>query len=188
MENRIKESDGLEVMRFLYSRWKTIVIATILSALVSIFITSTLPKKYASKAVFFPPSFQTRGPMDINPQMGFNMEADRLIQMAQSSALRDSVVEKFDLIEYYKVDTTREDWRSKLYKSLDRDLMLTRTKYMSVVIRVETKNPTLSSNMANGVMALLSRFWERLYKDNISHLFLTLKINTCKKALKFRGF
>jgi hypothetical protein len=167
MENRINESDGLEVMRFLYSRWKIIVIATVLVGLASIAITSTLPKKYVSSALFFPPSFKVRDPMDISPQMGYNMEADRLIQMAQSSALRDSLIKEFNLNDYYKTDTNKAGWRDKIYNALSRDLTFERTRYMSVIIRAETKRPELSSELANGALSLLSRFWERLYKDNI---------------------
>ena len=154
-------------MRFLYSRWKIIVTTTLVVALTSIVITSFSPKKYASSAVFFPPSFKVRGPMDINPQMGYNMEADRLIQMAQSSAMRDSLIEKFDLLKYYMIDTSSVVWRDRIYKALSRDLTLERTRYMSVIIRAETKDPVLSSDIANGTLKLLSRYWERLYKDNI---------------------
>ena len=161
------ESDGMEVIRFLYSRWKTIATATVLASLASIAITSTLPKKYTSSAIFFPPSFKVREAMDINPQMGYNMEADRLIQMTQSSALRDSLIQRFDLLNYYNIDSTNVEWRDKIYNEIAGAITLERTKYMSVIIRVETKDPELSSRLANGAMDLLSRFWERLYKDNI---------------------
>jgi len=168
MERELKDSDGLEIMRFLYSRRKIIITATFFCALASILITSFIPKKYKSSAVFFPPSFnKSVDQSTISPQMGFNWEADRLIQMAQSSALKDSLIEEFNLIVYYEIDTIKDDWRDKIYKVLNKDLVFERTKYMSVVISAETKVPELSSKIANSTLALLSRFWERLYKDNI---------------------
>lgn len=143
-------------------------VVVVIAGVLSILLTTFLPKKYEATAKFFPPAFNKEENLNLNASMGFNLEADRLINIAQSSTIKDSLIKRFDLKKYYKVDTTSPAWRENLYTRLDSDLRFERTKYMSVEISFRSKDPELSAIVVNEIMSLLSRFLERMVKINMT--------------------
>lgn len=162
-----KDKTGIEVLRFLYSKRRILIGVAIIAGLASIGMTALLPKKYESKSIFFPPTLDTDKQMSITPQLGYVREADHLIQMAQSTALKDTLIETFDLLGHFDISTEDKMWRDKIYKSIDRNLKFERTKYMSVIVTFRSRDPQLSSDVVNEAVSILSRFWERLFKGNI---------------------
>jgi hypothetical protein len=47
---------------------------------------------------------------------GYDVEADRILQLLQSQEIQDSINAKFDLVSYYELDTLDERWRDELRK------------------------------------------------------------------------
>ncbi len=161
------EKENLEILRFLYREKKWILGSVILAALLSVLLTSTMEKKYKATATVFPPGFNSADRMLENPQFGYNIEADRLIQIGQSINFKDSVIKYFNLVEYYEIDQGKPDWKSRLLKKYESDIDFERTKYMSVQISVKNRDADQAAAMVKEMMNLMSRFWERLFKDNM---------------------
>lgn len=163
----MEESPRLEILRFLYMNRKLIFMVCLIAGIASILITTALTPKYKSVATVFPPGFNSADRMLENPQFGYNIEADRLIQIGESINLKDTVIERFNLEAYYEIDRSEPDWRSKLLKKYEQDIQFNRTKYMSVEIIVLNKDPEMAAEIANEIIQILSRFWERLFKNNM---------------------
>ncbi len=155
-----------------FSKNKKILLTTVLLALIaSITLTYLMPKKYKSYGVVFPPSNNSLEFGVENPNFGYDVEADRLIQIFQSNDVRDSVIKKFDLLNYFKIDKANVDYAAILNKEYSDAVTFERTPAMSVVIIAKTKEPELSANIVNFVIDKTSQIREKIYKQNTQIAF-----------------
>ena len=162
-----EQKEEMELLRFLYKERKWIIIAVVIASVLVIAATSMMEIKYKATGTVFPPGFNSADRMLENPQFGYNIEADRLIQIGESVNLKDSVIQYFDLINYYEIDQNDADWKDRLLKKYEKDISFERTKYMSVKITVLNRDPDQAAAMVQEIIDLLSRFWERLFKNNM---------------------
>jgi capsular polysaccharide biosynthesis protein len=165
--NQNRNNEGLEVLRFLYGHRKTFLVIALLAGIMSAAVTYFIPSKYEAKSTVFPPAFNSADRMMENPQFGYNIEADRLIQIGESVLIKDSMIRYFHLLDYYEIDTLDPDWEGKLLKRYEKDVSFDRTKFMSVQITVRNEDPEMAANMANKIVDYLSKTWERLFKNNM---------------------
>ena len=131
--------DSAEFLKFLVKNGRTILIALICSVIFTIICTFLIPKEYVSSATVFPTNVNTLELTIDNPQFGYDIEADRLIQLLSSKEVKDSIVRIFDLISYYDLDTTNKTWGDDLKKKYYSDIQFSRTPSMSVIISAQTK-------------------------------------------------
>lgn len=168
-------TDGLALFRIIYMNRKLVasfvIFATIATLIVSLFI----PKEYTSSATVFATETNSLDDAIRNPQFGYDVEADRLIQMLNSRGIRDSIIQKFALIEYYKADTTVPDWYYRLCRKYSKDITCAKTVYMSVVISARTKNPRMSAEIVNTIIGEVNRSRERLLKQNVYQAIASLE-------------
>lgn len=162
-----EKNEGLELLGILFRNVRLIIIFVFCSATLSLVIAFFTPRKYQSTAVVFPTENNSIDDVIRNPQFGYDVEADRLIQVMQSSNVRDSIIKRYDLATYYKIRKVKPDWYDKLKKYYEKDIVFTRTPFMSVVIRVRSKDPVMSASIANSIISLISPTREKLLKHNL---------------------
>ena len=150
----------------IYKERKFILFSVILSILLATVVTFIIPKKYASFAIVYPVKTNSLNDAAVNPDFGFEIHADRLIQLIESQIIQDSMVNKFNLLEYYELNESQDDWRYKLNKYMARDININRTRFLSIVIRVTTKDPDLSANLANYITNTVDIVKEDILKKN----------------------
>lgn len=138
----------------------------VLAVVVSFFI----PKKYVSFGVIYPTNSNSIEAIVKNPDVGFEVQADRLIQLLDSKAMRDHVIDKFNLINYYELDTSNPAWHGKLIENYSDDISFSRTPYLSVVIRAELKDPELCAAVVNDIIGYIDTLRKDLYQENIIRL------------------
>jgi len=162
-----QQQETIQVLKFIERHKKKLILFPLAAMALAVIITFFIPREYAAYGVVFPPDNPTLDHNVNNPNFGYDIEADRLLQILQSVEIRDSVVKQFGLIDYYEIDKTESDWRYKLMKQYKQDVDFERTAYMSIVITVQTKNPELSANIANYIIEMVNRVREKIYKQNL---------------------
>ncbi len=165
--NQSQNNESAGVVRFIKENINKLLIYPTIAIAVSVIITFFIPKQYAASGIVFPPDHPSLDNNITNPNFGYDIEADRLMQILQSVTIMDSVAKKFNLFDYYKLDKKDIDWRDKLYKEFKSDIQFERTAYMSVIISAQTKSPELSANIVNYIIDITNGVRERLYKQNI---------------------
>lgn len=155
-----------EIIDFLW-RWKvplaivsfvTIVLASVFSG------PSFITPKYKSTVVFYPATTNSiskallpeRGERAQDAlEFGAEEEAEKALQILQSSKLRDKLVGHFDLMNHYNIDPKKDKYPyTLLEKKLDANIKVSRTRYLSIRIDVLDENPQMAANIAT-VMANL---------------------------------
>ena len=189
--------ESLEFLRFLFRKRKTIMITCLIAIIVVGILTSIAHKRYSSSAIIFPVYNNNVESVIENPVFGYDVEADRLLQLLESDEVRDSVVEKFDLVSYYGIDNNAVDRMDQLRQKFLQDVDFTRSPYMSIIIKVTTEKPELSADIANYIIELANGVRSRIFKQNELNAFHAIEkeydakkevVDTLKKKIeKLRG-
>ena len=138
-----------------------------IAIIVSIVITYFIPNEYRSYGIIYPPSSTSLENSVENPNFGYDIEADRIIQIMQSQVIMDSTTSKFNLITYFDIDIKEIDSRDKLTNNFLKMVKFERTNYMSVSISVKSKNPNMSADIVNYIIDKANELRERIYKQNV---------------------
>ena len=77
---------------------------------------------------------------------------EQMLQIMHSNNIRDSIIQKFNLIDHYRIDTTKEAWQSALYWTYDRNIKISKTQYEAVMIDVMDIDRTTACDIVNGIL------------------------------------
>lgn len=159
-------SEGARFLKFLY-RWRKLLIAVFIAALVaSVIITLLMKPEYESSGIIFPTPTNSPEKILVEPQFGYDVDADWLMQVLKSEIVKDSLVRLFGLVDYFGLDTNDRNWRDELNKKYKKTISFERTRYMSIEITARTENPKLSANLVNTVIDRIDGIRERIFKEN----------------------
>ena len=196
------EYQSTDLISFIWSRRKLlgsiIILAAIISAIVSIFITP----KFQASVVMFPASSASVSKTLLSTnsnsredilKFGGEEEGEQLMQILYSAEIRNQIVRKFNLAHHYKIDTTSRYWRTSLFTEYKSNITFHRTEYMSVVVDVLDANPDTAalianeiSNQIDSVMTYIQRERAKKAFEIVGKEYLNLEyqINQLKDSLK----
>ena len=94
------------------NRWKWhLVIVAAIALVVSVIFSGPafITPKYKSFAIVYPGNL-----------VAYSTEShtEQMVQLLESSFIRDKVIAQFHLAERYKIDTTAETWQTELFKNV----------------------------------------------------------------------
>ncbi len=142
MENYFK---SLSILKLIF-KWKIhLIIITGVTLVLSLVFSSSyfIKPKYKSSAVMYP--------SNVAPYSD-ESESEQMLQIFQSTFIRDSVISKFKLIEHYGIDLNYPKWRSWLLGEWDENVKISKTQYEGVEITVFDTDPVLAKDIVNGIM------------------------------------
>jgi len=171
-ENRIMTdpvtniSEGARFLKFLY-HWRKLLLATFVIALAaSVIVTLLIKPKYESSGIIYPTPTNSPEKILVEPQFGYDVDADWLMQVLKSEIVKDTLVKMFRLVDYFGLDTNDRDWRDELNKKYEKTISFERTRYMSIEITALTRNPELSASLVNTVINRIDGIREKIFKEN----------------------
>lgn len=116
---------------------------------------------YRSTAIVFPAATSTvsfseqRNAKASSMDFGEEEQAEQLIQILQSSRIRDIVVQRFDLMKHYEIEPSDPNKHYKLVKEYNENILFVRTRYGSIQIDVLDRDAKLAAEMANKIVDLI---------------------------------
>jgi capsular polysaccharide biosynthesis protein len=165
--NKSESKEWTEFLSVIMVNYRLILGFIACACIAATIITFFIPKQYTSSAVIFPTESNSLDDAIRNPQFGYDVEADRLIQLLESRMIRDSIVKKFNLVQYYDLDKSENDWDYKLMKKFQRDISFKKTEFMSVIISARSRDPQMSAKIVNEIISLIGKIRETLLKSNV---------------------
>lgn len=177
MKNKEQEShftnsiSSVNLMLFMY-RWRIIIVGiTLLAGLAAAFFSSPwfIAPKYRSRVVMFPIATnsvskalltENAGAKHDLMEFGEEEQAEQMLQILNSNEIRTRIVQKYDLMTHYDIDTSSRFKNTLLFREYDSNIKFRRTEYMAVEIIVMDTDPQLAADIAN----------------DLSNLYDTLKI------------
>ena len=163
MENESTDlSDkGNDFIQFIWDNRKFIIYFTGISFIISLVVSLLITPLYLSTAIVFPAASSTvsfseqRNAKSASMDFGEEDQAEQLVQILQSSKIRDKIVQKFNLMEHYEIDSDDANKYYKLSKAYEGHFTFTRTRFGSIKIDVLDRDPKLAAKMANSIVELI---------------------------------
>jgi uncharacterized protein involved in exopolysaccharide biosynthesis len=163
---RNEEFDSSGLVVFIYKWRKPLFIVLLIALFGSWFFSCPwfITPKFKSTVILFPAgtnsiskallSDQTSKGQDLMA-FGEDEQAEQLLQILNSNKIRERIIQRFNLMEQYGIDTSSRFKNSNLYKEYEKNIYFNRTEYMAVKITVLDKDPQVAADIANKIAELL---------------------------------
>ena len=155
-----------KLLRTIFLHKKSILLISIMLSLLAIGITSFLDKKYAATGIVYPTKSNQMKNVAGDPDFGYQIHTERLIQIFRSQKMRQEMVRRFDLINYYEIDTLNANWFHTLKHNFEKDVTFTKTEYLSVEIKAEFKDPILAASVVNNMISYVDTIRRNIFLAN----------------------
>jgi len=146
-------------------KWKYILLTTSLLAFISALVFSLfIEDKYESSVILFPSTTSSisRALLDNENykekdylEFGEEQQAEQMIQLLKSDDIKNHIINKFDLMNHYKIGPNEKFRNTKLNRMYESNIDFYRTKFMSVKIEVLDRDPQYAADIANEIAEML---------------------------------
>ncbi len=161
------------LLKFVYKKKKLLITISIIAFLTSSVISLLIPNKYKSTVILFPASSSSISQSLITEsqqrkdilKFGEEEEVEQLMQMLQSSSIRNRIIEKYNLFEHYEINKNSKYPYSTIYSKYESNVKINRTKYMSISIEVYDEDPEMAALIANDISNLVDSTYSKIQKE-----------------------
>jgi len=145
------------LMDIIVRRFKLLAIVALIAIVGATIFSSPffITPKYKSTAIVYPINLKAYGNESLTEQ---------LLQLFQSTDIRDSVIDKFDLVNVYKLNPSNSGFKHNLYNEYLDHVVVSKTNYESVKIEVLDESPERAQSIAFEIIYQLNSKARRLKK------------------------
>jgi len=177
-ENKNFELNSTALLRSLWSYRKIILIVGVVAFILSAIAAFLITPKFKATAIIYPPvaNQASKELITENKQEGLTVfgeteEAEQFLQILSSRTLKDSVIARLNLMEYWDIKLSNIHKMHEVYTRFDQNIRTKPTQYQSVIIEVMDRDPEMAARIANAVV------------DVSDTLMRSTKSQVAKKAL-----
>jgi len=177
------ETQGL--IQFVWANRKKIIYFSAAATLLSGVVAFLMTPLYLSTAIVFPAATSSvsfseqRNAKAAAMDFGEEEQAEQLVQILQSSRIRDKVIKEFELMKHYEIDPSGANKYFKLNEAYNNHISFSRTRFGSIRIDVLDENPKLAAKIANKIVDLIDTVKNEMIAERTMPAF---KVNERKLA------
>lgn len=160
-----------KLLAFLFRRRKLIIGFTLFVSISSYALSFLITPLFLSTAIVFPSKsssvsfYESRNVKASSMDFGAEDQAEQLVQILESSRIRDFVVSKYNLFERYEIDLDDPNKMFKLNKAYEGHFSFERTRFGSIKIDVHDESPKLAAEMANTIVELIDTVKNQMIQE-----------------------
>ncbi|MGV3610923.1 MAG: Wzz/FepE/Etk N-terminal domain-containing protein [Fluviicola sp.] len=179
--SKVMQEQRMNLFVTLWTKRRILMIVTAAGLVVSTVIAFLMTPLYRSTAIVFPAATSTvsfseqRNAKASSMDFGEEEQAEQLIQILQSSKVRDKVVQQFDLMKHYEIEPDDANKHYKLVKEYNSHILFVRTRYGSIQIDVLDRDAQLAADMANKIVDLIDTVKNEMVMERTIPAFETNK-------------
>ncbi len=179
--------DSSNLIVFIW-KWRIPIIVILgIAILASVILSSPwfITPKFKSMVVLFPTSTNSiskvllsenyAGKGDIM-EFGEEEQAEQLLQILNSNQIRSRIIDKYDLLQHYDIDSNSRYKFTNLYKEYESNIKFRRTEFMAVEITVMDKDPQMAADIANDIAELLDSTKNKMQKERAHRAYEIVKL------------
>ena len=117
--------------------------------------------RYQASAIVYAAGMNATNPMTLTE--GNSM---LLLQLLESSYLKDSLIKRLDLASHYQINPSKKSWMQSARNEYDKNVSFKRTLYKSIKIRVLDHDPEFAAEMANAIVETSNEINTKIVKEN----------------------
>lgn len=184
MNDQSYDINSNNLLRFLRKKRNLLLITSLLAFISSIIFSLLIEDKYESSVILFPSTTTSISRALLNDEnykekdfleFGEEEEAEQLIQILRSDAIRDHIIEKYDLMNHYDINPEAEYKQTKLIREYEGNIDFYRTKFMSVKIEVLDTDPQYAADIANEIASMVDIVRDKMIKKRALQAFEIVK-------------
>ncbi len=137
-------------------------------------VASVLLSGFFSSRLFVKPLFRSYAvlyPSNIFPYSD-ETETEQMLQLMNSSAIRDSVIRKFDLGKHWGLDPSKEYYLSTMHYLYGKRVSIKKTEFESVIINVMDTDPKTACDIVNSILSYYDKSVHALQKKKFHEVVL----------------
>jgi len=140
-----KNFDFTSIIKIVRENFKIFVVVAIAAIVLSAVFSGPqfIKPRYKSVAVIYPVNVNTYSD---------ESETEQMLQMFESSRVRDSIVKKFNLYQRYGIEPGQPSSRHYLHLEYNDRFVSSKTKYESILLEVLDEDPEVAKRMADEVL------------------------------------
>ena len=183
----------IELLEIIWKKKWTIVVFCGLAIITSVIVSSPkiMPPYFRSASEFYPsnPSASDRSVI-FNTQageipieyFGSSSDVDRILAIAKSSELAGYIIQKFNLVDHYGIDTSKvKQYNYAVYQEFLGNYKAIKTDLSAIEVSVLDQDPNLAANMTNAIVQWIDNRGKQIIKANKQKAFDILKDEVTKK-------
>ena len=181
--------DSSHLILFVYKRLRIFIIVGIVAAFVSSAVSLIIEEKFESSVIMFATTQSSIGQQfyeEMNSgdilSYGETEDAERLLQLLNSSLVRGKIIKSHNLAEHYEIDVNEPGGRTLLQKEYNSNVSASLTRYGSIRVAVMDKDPQLAKVIANHLVQLTDSLANKLRNER-AQLAYELSKQSYYKAL-----
>lgn len=161
MEETKIEQERQNLLLFIWKKRKPIILVTGIATVAALILSLLMKPLFLSTAIVFPAATSSvsfseqRNAKASSMDFGEEEQAEQLVQILQSSRIREKVIQQFGLMKHYGIDSTDVNKNYKMMKEYEGHISFIRTRYGSIQIDVLDEKPELAAEIANKIVDLI---------------------------------
>ena len=167
--------NSMDIIRFIFKHKWPVLIITLIAAVASVVVSLYITPMFKSSVIFYPKtqvsvshalmSGQLIDADDHIMNFGDEEATEQLIQTLYSEKIRFKIIDKFNLMEHYKIDKEGDYPLYKLHEKISDNIKFKRTEYQAVEIEVMDTDPKMAADIANEIASLLDQTLNDMQRD-----------------------
>ena len=180
------EKERQNLLLFIWKKRKPIILVTGITSVLALVAAMLMKPLFLSTAIVFPAATSSvsfseqRNAKASSMDFGEEEQAEQLVQILQSSRIREKVISQFGLMEHYGIDSTDVNKNFKMMKEYEGHISFTRTRYGSISIDVLDEKPELAAEIANKIVDLIDTVKNSMINERTMPAF---EVNKRKRDL-----
>ncbi len=183
-ENTKNDFDAVNIFLFLIRWWKHLAIICIIAIIASSVFSSPhfITPKFETHATMFPASTHSisravlggGGMLSTRQdflQYGEVEDAERLLQLLNSSSISDRITERFNLMDHYEISESSRYRYTQLSRKYKSNVSFRRTSYGAVEVSVRDRDPLMAVDIAKEIIALVDTVQNDMRKERAEMAF-----------------
>ncbi|MCR4965293.1 MAG: hypothetical protein K6A41_06515 [Bacteroidales bacterium] len=183
MENK-NQYNAFSLIQFLW-RWKWWLLAIcVATMIISLGCSMLIKPRFKSTAVIYAPRTNSTAKILLNEEnynerldmkaYAIEEETEQMMQLLNAQEIKDSLIAKYKLAQYYDIDTESKGWKTKLYKTVTNNITIKRTEYGAISISVSDEDPQMACNMTQDILRLLDTVKNRAEGERTAAAYYAL--------------
>jgi hypothetical protein len=120
-----------------------------------------------SGSYFITPKFKSVGvvyPANVSPYSE-ESETEQMFQILQSQDIMDSVINKFNLPDHYRISRDYKHFKTAIYYEYSQNIKIEKTPYDAVRIEALDKDPVMASDIVESIIDYYNMKVRRMHND-----------------------
>lgn len=162
-----QSNDLLRLLQIIFKWKKPIMVTTVIVAILACIVTwFFMPNYYKSTVNFYPSNpimtdrqvlySQIAGEIEID-YFGSASDVDRILTLAYTSSMVDYIINHFQLMEHYGIDSTKEFARYNVKKEFLKNYRAIETEYGAIEISVWDQDKMKAMEIANHIVETIDK-------------------------------